>query len=146
MKPEGDSAAIAAAAMREKLPDQKPEYLYFRTRTVKSMKKGDLVYVSGPYTKGNVNDNVRAAVQVGERLKEMELLPFIPHLYHLWDLISPHDYQYWMELCVDWVPKCQAVFRIAGSSSGADVETELAEKHHIPVVTNFPDLLQMLED
>jgi CYTH domain-containing protein len=109
------------------------------------LQKGDSIYVSGPYTKGNVNENVQRAVTVAEKMKEFGLVPFIPHLYHLWDLISPHHYQYWMELCVDWVPKCQALFRIPGDSSGADIETELAEKAGIPIFTNYPDLYVALE-
>lgn len=109
------------------------------------MKKGDSVYIAGPYTSGNVNENVRIAVNTAEQVKSLGLVPFVPHLYHLWDLINPHSYGYWMELCLGWVPKCQAVFRIMGDSKGADQEVALAEKLGIPVVHYSSQLKDMLE-
>ena len=109
------------------------------------MKKGDVVYISGPYTKGNVNENVRHACKVGEDVKRFGLLPFVPHLYHVWDLASPHNYEYWMELCMAWVPKCQAVFRLPGESSGAEEEVRLAQSLNIPVVTSLGELVNLID-
>lgn len=109
------------------------------------MKKGDSVYIAGPYTNGNVSENIRTAVEVGEEVANLGLSPFVPHLYHLWDFISPHNYEYWMSLCLGWVPKCQAVYRIFGKSTGADMECKLAETLGIPVVHTIHQLRLLLE-
>lgn len=109
------------------------------------MKKGDIVYISGPYTQGNVSDNIRSSVEIAEKVKNLGLVPFVPHLYHLWDFISRHSYSYWMEICLAWVPKCQVVYRIYGDSRGADMECALAKEKGIPVVVTMHALEQLME-
>lgn len=108
------------------------------------LKPGDAVYVAGPYTTGNPNTNVRQAISYGEITRRAGLLPFVPHLYHLWDLANPHEYEYWMGLCLGWVVRCQAVLRLPGQSSGADRECALAREHGIPVFTDIVELLNAI--
>lgn len=54
------------------------------------------VYVAGPYSRGDVTENVRAAVRAGDAIAEAGGIPFIPHLSHLWQLICPHEYEFWI--------------------------------------------------
>lgn len=80
------------------------------------------VYVAGPYTKGDVALNVREIIEVAEKLIEMGHTPFVPHLTHLWHLMSPHHHEYWMELDTVWLEQCEALVRVPGDSTGADRE------------------------
>ena len=47
------------------------------------------VYVAGPYTGGDTNENVRNAVEAGQKLFDAGFIPFVPHLYHHWDALLP---------------------------------------------------------
>jgi hypothetical protein len=103
------------------------------------------VYVAGPYTTGNPNSNTKRAIEVAERVKEWGMTPFVPHLYHFWDFLQEHDYEYWMDLCLAWLPKCDAVLRISGASPGANREVELATSLGIPVFHELEELIKYKE-
>ena len=103
----------------------------------KRMKK---VYVAGPYTKGDVAQNVRIAIEYGDRLIINGYIPYIPHLTHFWHLIFPHDYEYWLNLDNEWLALCDMVLRIPGDSPGADAEVELAKSLGIPVYYSMREL------
>ena len=92
------------------------------------------VYVAGPYSSDPVA-GTQAAVEAGDRLWERGYIPFIPHLTHLWHLISPHDYEMWMLYDSYWVAKCDILVRLAGRSAGADREVAQALGLDIPVMT-----------
>ena len=100
-----------------------------------------LVYVAGPYTKGDVAMNVRAACAAGERLTEKGLAVFIPHLTHFWHFVFPHPYEFWLAQDDQILYRCNAVLRLPGESSGADKETATAERLGIPVFTDEGDLV-----
>lgn len=99
------------------------------------------VYIAGPYTKPNPNENVYNAIQMANRLAEKGYTPFIPHLYHLWDTVSPKSYDFWMQLDFNWILKCDALLRLPGESSGADLEIVHATKNGIPVFYSLESLL-----
>jgi hypothetical protein len=103
-----------------------------------------IVYVAGPYSIGDQAENVRKAILMAERLIAEGFIPFIPHLSHLWQLMSPHKYEFWMELDAHYLLRCDALLRIPGESAGADREVELAKSKWIPVFYNFPDLIKGL--
>ena len=98
--------------------------------------------VAGPYTRGDVAVNVRNAILAADRLADMGFAPFVPHLTHFWHLVSPRDYEFWLRLDLQFLPHCDAVFRLPGESNGADKEVELAVKLGIPV---FDDILAIHE-
>lgn len=100
------------------------------------------VYVSGPYTNPPPPiANVANALIAGDWLLENGFLPFIPHLNHSWDRVSPKEYQVWLDMVLEWVPLMHALLRLPGYSPGADTECALAEKLGIPVFTERDDLL-----
>ncbi len=83
----------------------------------------ELVYVAGPYTKGDVALNVRQACAVGRKIWSLGLFsPVIPHLCHLWHLIAPEEYEFWLSYDLSFLPYCKYLVRIPGESSGADGE------------------------
>ncbi len=91
------------------------------------------VYIAGPYTKGDVVLNVRNAVLAADRVHALGFTPFVPHLTHLWHLISPHDYEFWLALDLEWLAVCDYLVRLPGESAGADREVEYALAHEISV-------------
>ena len=91
------------------------------------------VYVAGPYTKGNMINNINTAISIGDYLLSLGFIPFIPHLTGFWDLIYSHDYEIWLEYDLEWLRECDAVFRTSGESVGADREIEIAMYLGIPV-------------
>jgi hypothetical protein len=91
------------------------------------------VYVAGPYSQGNVNRNVAAAMAVGAQILDAGHTPFVPHLSHFWDVSHPRDYEVWMAWDLAWLRQCDALVRIAGPSSGADREVACAREMKMPV-------------
>ena len=87
-----------------------------------------IVYIAGPYTKGDVAQNVHNAIKVADELVELGHIPYIPHLTHFWHLVSPRPYNFWTEYDMVWLEKCDCVLRISGESLGADLEVDKARK------------------
>ncbi len=100
------------------------------------------VYVAGPYGSDDnqIPVNVRAAIDAAEHLLRLGFNPFVPHLYHHWNAVHPHDYETWMSLDLEWLQTCNAVLRIPGDSPGADIETKWAETLDIPVFHSMEDI------
>jgi hypothetical protein len=84
------------------------------------------IFISGPYTNPDPVINTRNAVLAAEKIIKKGHLPFIPHLNHLWHLVSPHDIDYWYAYDLNWLDVCDAVLRLPGDSPGADSEVEYA--------------------
>ena len=103
------------------------------------------IYIAGPYTKGDSVINVRNAINVAEDLIDIGLVPFIPHLSHLWHLINPHEIAYWYQYDNGWLLKCDVVLRLPGESKGADAECALAKENNIPVFYSFGDFKAALD-
>ena len=96
-------------------------------------KKDTYVFISAPYTKGDVGENVNKAICAADALADAGLIPFVPHLTHLWHLIIPQDIDFWYKYDLAWLDKCDCLVRLNGESAGADNEVEYARKHGKPV-------------
>ena len=94
------------------------------------------VYIAGPYTKGDVAENVREAINTGDIIALEGHTVFIPHLNHFWHMIHLHSYEFWIKQDEDWLKCCDALVRLPGESIGADIEVKLAERLGIPVFTS----------
>jgi len=103
-----------------------------------------VVYIAGPYSNGDVAVNVRNAIEVGMRIADLGHYPLIPHLTHFAHLLFPRPYEYWLELDNRILERCDVLYRMSGSSSGADKELELAKKLGVPVTNNYTILLRHL--
>lgn len=104
------------------------------------------VYVAGPYTQGDVAQNVRRAIEVGNNLLEAGHTPFIPHLTHFWHLLYPQDSMTWITWCLAWLEQCEALIRLPGASHGADTEVSRARQLGIPVFTSVRGFLRWIYD
>ena len=98
------------------------------------------IYVAGPYTGGEVIENVRKAVRAGDQLMDMGYAPFIPHLSHFAHFLEPRPYQDWLDMDLAWVAACDAVLRLPGKSPGADKELLLADDLGIHVCYSLDEL------
>lgn len=100
------------------------------------------VYIAGPYSKPNPNHNTRQAIDLADTMLQDGLYPFLPHLSHFWDTVSPRPYELWMAYDFVWVEACHALFRMPGESGGADRESAHAESLKIPVFRDYVELLK----
>jgi hypothetical protein len=98
------------------------------------------IYVAGPYTKGDVAQNVRAAANVYDYLGRMGHTPFNPHLTHFQHMLFPQPYEFWLAQDMEWLKVCDAVFRLDGESSGADKEVAWAVEHGLPIYYSVFDV------
>ena len=100
------------------------------------------VYISGPITKGDRNQNFYQAAIAEAELMRGGYAPFNPMrsmiMPHAWDEDLTHAV--WLNTCYPWVAASDAVLRLPGESVGADAEVELAESLGIPVREFFVDI------
>ena len=103
------------------------------------------VYVAGPYTgkdEAEVEENVARAIDVGNRLLDAGLWPYVPHLSHYQHLRQPRHYEAWMALDLAILRRMDALLRMPNASSGADREVEFMRELGRPV---FWDESQVIE-
>lgn len=110
--------------------------------------KNYLVYVAGPYsapTLNEIDENVRKAIKMGEQITKVEnCIPFVPHLFHWREDEHPHEYEFWLNLDLRFLAKCDILFRLEGKSKGANAEVEFAEANNIPCVYSIEELEELV--
>jgi nucleoside 2-deoxyribosyltransferase len=100
-----------------------------------------LVYIAGPYTQPDPVANTNAVIALASELIDEGLVtPFVPHLTLLWHAVRPRPLDFWYAYDVALLQRCDALFRIPGKSSGADMEVEFALTNGISVFTERSDL------
>jgi len=99
------------------------------------------VYIAGPYSKGDVVLNVRAAILAAEKLAGAGCVPFTPHLTHFWHLLCPHPVEFWYEQDLEWLRQCDCLLRLPGESAGADNEVLRAEELGLPVYWSIEQII-----
>ena len=92
-----------------------------------------LVYIAGPYTNPDPVENIHRAIKIADGLLDV-CSPLIPHLSGTWHMVSPKPYEDWLALDLEYMQRCDCVYRYPGASSGADKEVEKAREWGIPVV------------
>ncbi len=97
------------------------------------MNNKPLIYIAGPYTKGDVELNVRNALAMAEKVIQKGGLPFVPHLSHFWHLEHPKDLRWWYSYDIELLKRCDCLVRLMGESEGADNEVLVATELRIPV-------------
>lgn len=98
------------------------------------------VYIAGPYSIGDRENNVRNAVVAGMSVFALGFAPYIPHLTHYIEQMGlgpssdgPGGWDYWLSFDRTWVFSCDYLIRLPGESRGADLEVEWARAKGIPV-------------
>lgn len=99
------------------------------------------VYIASPYTKGDVAVNVRKSFLMADKLAELGFAPYPPLYSHFWHLVSPHPYEFWTKMDLEWVLRCDCLLRMEGESSGADAEIKYAKANGLPVFYSLDALI-----
>lgn len=103
---------------------------------------GVRIYVAGPMSgSGKMEENVRNAIAAADALVAIGLFPYVPHLTHFWNKISPHAYEEWLDMDLKWLAVCDAVLRLPGESPGAERETREAKRLGIPIFHSFDEIV-----
>ena len=100
-------------------------------------KRPPRIYIAGPYTRGGQATHVRNALLTADCLFNRGAVPFVPHLSHFWDMLTPHPYDAWTEYDLEWLRACDALFRLPGESAGADREEAEAVRLGLPVLRSL---------
>ena len=110
------------------------------------MKTRMSIYVCGPYTQGNVEENVERAIGFCDLLLMQGFAPICPHLSHFWDLRFKHPYDTWMELDYAYILGSDAVLWdqkfLPGPSKGAQLEKDFCFENNIPFFESVDNLIQ----
>lgn len=117
-----------------------------------------MVYIAGPISKGDLAHNINQASKAFRDLAEAGLAPLCPH----WScfsgsaLVAPTSGQVyalanitgngmphadWIAVDCEFVRRSDAVLRLPGESTGADLEVAHARTCGIPVFGDIPSLL-----
>ena len=100
-----------------------------------------LVYIAGPYSHPDPVENTNAVITLASELIDAGLVtPLVPHLTLLWHLVAPRPLEFWYAYDVALLRRCDALFRIEGASTGADMEIDFAATWGIPVFTKRDEL------
>lgn len=91
------------------------------------------IYLASPYSKGDVGANVHNHYRVADYLSNQGFHVKTPLSSHLWHLIIPRPYEFWMEYDFVELEECDAVVRVDGESSGADREVLYATDLGLPI-------------
>lgn len=114
---------------------------------MRDLTKLPLVYIAGPYTHPDPVVNTREACIVATALIDSGVASaLVPHPTLLWHLVTPREVDYWYALDLSHLHRCDALYRIAGESSGADAEVAFAVEHSIPVFYETDDGWFRLQD
>ena len=104
-----------------------------------------LIYIAGPLS-GKPSRGVRDAIAAADNVLALGGLPFIPHLTHFWDMISPKPYKQWIDYDREFIYRCDALLRLPGESTGADMEVRYAREWNIPVFHSLNEVEDYIKD
>lgn len=108
------------------------------------MKPIETVYIAGPYSGGDVEANVRAALLAGHTVMDLGAIPFVPHLCHYLHAVRERGYEEWMKFDFVWLERTDVLLRLPGVSPGADREVKRMEELGRPVFHTLDALAEYL--
>lgn len=103
------------------------------------------IYIAGPYSGGNPEDNLRAAISAANAMMDLGIAPFIPHLSHYLHAVKARGYEEWMEYDFVWLDRSDALFRLPGISPGAERELKRMQGLGRPVFHTMSALTDYLK-
>ncbi len=95
---------------------------------------------------GSFAENIRNALEIAEEVRSTGAIPYVPHLGVFWDMVFPHEYDWWIDMDLDWLGACDVAFRLPGKCPGCDIEYERAALLGIEVFTNIELLKKWIRD
>lgn len=101
-----------------------------------------LVYLAGPYSSPDPVKNVDRVIDLADQLlSEGIVVPYVPHLTHLWHQRRPRRLEEWYSYDLVILARCDAVLRLSGESEGADREVRFAKEHGLPIFESVSELV-----
>lgn len=107
------------------------------------------IYVSGPFfapeepeatRRKKVEENIKRANEIAIQIAQKGHIPFVPHtMMDEWEDQSRLGRERTLEICHQWLEKCDALFFIA-PSIGAESERALAKQRNIPIYRSLDDI------
>jgi hypothetical protein len=103
------------------------------------------VYIAAPYG-GEGEDvvlNIHKAIEAAEHVlyQTENWLPFVPHLFHLWHLVSPQAYEFWMKMDREWMQTCHAVVMVGDMSEGVKRDLNEGSDMGLPVFLTIQEFV-----
>jgi hypothetical protein len=89
------------------------------------------VYVAGPIS-SDPFEGVHRGIAMGRQMFLDGLAPFVPH-FDAFFFLPKGSWNAYLEYDLEYVAVCDAVYRLAGESKGADLECRTARELGIPV-------------
>ena len=103
-----------------------------------------VIYIASPFSEGDPRFNVDRQNEVANILLNEGYAPLAPLLLgDAMERMQSRMWEEWIECCLAWVAKCDALLRLDGESRGADLEVAEARRLGIPVVFNVEELTQI---
>lgn len=100
------------------------------------------VFISSPYTKGDVAVNVRNSLEMADLLMDKGFAVFAPLLAHFQHMMFPRPYDEWLRHDLAWLKECDCVIKLPGESKGSDIECAFSDQSGIPVYHSIDELLK----
>lgn len=101
-----------------------------------------MVFISSPYTLGDVALNVKTQIDAADKLMDRGYCPLAPLLTHFQHMVHPRSYEDWLKIDFEYLSRSDVVLRLPGESSGADREVAHARKLGLPVVFSLEELYE----
>jgi hypothetical protein len=98
------------------------------------------IFISGPYTLGDVAQNVKKAMDAANELINKGYAPFCPHLTHFLHMNNFQPYEKWLAIDIAYLKVCDCLLRLPGESKGADAEVKMAIDLGIPVYYDLKEI------
>lgn len=116
-----------------------------------------MVYLAGPYTKGDQSINTTCQVRLMHELMDDGIVtPYAPLLSHFAHFLRPSPWEQWMDHSYAMIERSDAILRSPAwderlgyyqdESKGADLEEEFAAKIGIPVFDTKTALYNWIKD
>lgn len=104
-----------------------------------------LVYMCHPYSSDPAG-NVVASMHKWDELMTLDKFVLINPLWsHAQHCELQRPYEFWLKYDLRLIERCDAVYRVAGDSPGADREVAHAQRHGLPVFTEVTNLVKWCE-
>lgn len=100
------------------------------------------VFISSPYSSGDVAVNVKAQLDCADTLMNHGLVPFTPLLFHFQHMAHPRAYEDWLHISLEWLLTCDCLLRLNGESEGADKEVKFTIANGIKVFYSIESLIE----
>ena len=99
------------------------------------------VYIASPYTIGDNFVNLQRQIDAGNALLDRSYIPISPLCNSVfYNMQKERTWEVWMEIDYKLIEDCDALLRLPGKSTGADLEVQHAQRLHIPVFESVEEL------